>query len=118
MMKVSSNIKSDTQTAGHLLAIFSWVLIFIIVTIFISVLMVNLMSEEIEKPNSDFWPIMSLFVGYVLVLLAAARGLKFHQQWARYIGGLSAVLSLAAFPVGTVLGLFVLSYIKKGWNEH
>ncbi len=116
-MNDSNNVKSNTQTAGHLLAIFSWVLIFIIVTIFISVLVVDLMGEEIEKPNSDFWPIMSLFVGFVLMLLITARGLQFHQQWARYVGGLSAALSLAAFPVGTVLGLFVLSYLKKGWNE-
>ena len=112
-----SNIKTNTQNAGHLLAILSWVLIFIIGTIILSVLMVDMMGDEFEKPSSDFWPIMAAGVTLVTVILIAARGLKFHQQWARYLGGFIGVLSLAAFPVGTVLGLFVLSNLVKGWHE-
>lgn len=110
-------IKSNTQNAGHLLSIFSWVLIFIILTIFASILAVNVLSNEIEKPNSDFWPIMMAFISYVVSCLWAARGLRLHQKWARYVAGALAILALIAFPVGTVLGLFVLSYLKKGWNE-
>jgi glucan phosphoethanolaminetransferase (alkaline phosphatase superfamily) len=116
-MSDNAAIKSNTQNAGHLLSIFSWVLIFIIFTIFASILAVDTMSDEIEKPNSDFWPIMMAFVGYVVLCLLAARGLRLHQQWARYIAGVLAVLALIAFPVGTVLGLFMLSYLKKGWHE-
>jgi len=110
-------MKSNTQNAGHLLAIFSWVLIFIIVTVFASVLVVDVMGNEFEKPNSDFWPIMTISIVAVIILLITARGLKFHRQWARYLGIFLAIISLAAFPVGTVLGLFAISYILKGWNE-
>jgi|GEM_PF-1183727 ABC-type transport system involved in multi-copper enzyme maturation permease subunit len=116
-MNKSTAIKSNTQNAGHLLSIFCWVLIFIIVTIFASILAVDLMSDEIEKPGSDFWPIMMAFVGYVVLILLATRGLRLHQQWARYVAGVLAVIALIAFPVGTVLGLFVLSYLIKGWHE-
>ncbi len=116
-MNDNTAIKSNTQNAGHLLSIFCWVLIFIIFTIFASILAVDVMSDEIEKPGSDFWPIMMGFVGYVVLILLATRGLRLHQQWARYLAAVLAVVALIAFPVGTVLGLFVLSYLKKGWHE-
>ena len=112
-----SKIKTNTQNAGHLLAIFSWVLIFIVVTILLSVLVVDMLSVELEHPDTYFWPIICIFGGFIAALLVTARGLKFHQQWARYLGGFLAVLTLAAFPVGTVLGLFILSNLVKGWHE-
>lgn len=116
-MKDSNVIRTNTQNAGHLLAIFSWVLVFIVFTVIASVLVVDFMGTEFEKPNSDFWPIMAVCVSSIVALLLTARGLRLHQQWARYLGVFLAVISLAAFPVGTVLGLFIISYIHKGWND-
>ena len=110
-------VKTNTENAAHLLEIFSWVLMFVIGTVVVSVIVVDIMGDEFEKPNSDFWPIMVLCVAIITVILLTARGLKKHQQWARYVGGLTGTIALAAFPVGTVLGLFILSNLKKGWHE-
>lgn len=112
-----SKIKTNTQNAGHLLAIFSWVIIFIISTVLLSVLVVDMLGVGLENPDSYFWPTMAVCIGLVIALLVTARGLRFHKQWARYLGFVLAVIALAAFPVGTVLGLFALSNIIKGWKE-
>ena len=112
-----SKIKTNTQNAGHLLAIFSWVIIFIIGTVLLSVLVVDVLGVELENPDSYFWPTMGVCIGFVIALLVTARGLRFHKQWARYLGGFLAVITLLAFPVGTVLGLFILSNLVKGWHE-
>ncbi|HIE91118.1 MAG: hypothetical protein ABGW96_01015 [Methylophilaceae bacterium] len=112
-----SKVKTNTQNAGHLLAIFSWVIIFIIGTVLLSVLVVDMLGVELEHPDSYFWPTMAVCIGFVIALLVTARGLRFHKQWARHLGFVLAVIVLAAFPVGTVLGLFILSNIIKGWKE-
>lgn len=112
-----SKIKTNTQNAGHLLAIFSWVLIFIVGTVLLSVVVVDVLGVELENPDSYFWPTISVCIGFIVILLATAKGLQLHQQWARYLGLVLAVITLAAFPVGTVLGLFILSNLVKGWKE-
>lgn len=109
--------KTNTQSAAHLLAILAWLVLFIIVTITVSVLVVDILGEELESPNSSFWPIMFACYCFGFILLAVAHSLKQHRLWARYVAGFFAFISIIAFPVGTVLGLFILSYIRKGWHE-
>ena len=114
----SKTINSDTQNAAHLLMILGLLVVFIIGTVCISVMMVNFMGEEVERPDSLFWPIVFAIFSFGFLLLITAHSLKHHRNWARYVGGVLAALSLIAFPVGTVMGLFILSYIHKGWNEN
>lgn len=110
-------VSSNTRNAAHLMRIFTWVLLFIICTVVLSVLVVNFMGKETEKATIDFWiSITSAFLVCAL-LLWTAKGLNQHRQWARYLGVLLSVISLIAFPVGTVLGLFILSYLYRGWHE-
>jgi uncharacterized protein YacL len=110
-------LKSNTQNAAHLVNILSWLIFFIIGVMIASVLVVDFMAVDYESPNSSFWPIMAACVMFGIVLLITAAGLKKHLQWARYLAAVIAILSLIAFPVGTVMGLFILSYLRKGWNE-
>ncbi len=116
MTTVNTN-KSDTQNAAHLLTILSWLIFFILGTIGISVLAVDLLSHEVERPGSFFWPAIYACVGYGSILLITANSLKHHRQWARYATAFLAFISLIAFPVGTAMGLIILSYLHKGWNE-
>jgi ABC-type transport system involved in multi-copper enzyme maturation permease subunit len=116
-MNKSNVTKTNTQNAGHLVAILSWLVLFIMSTVVVSVLMVDIMGSEVEQPDSVFWPIIFACYGLGFILLIVARGLKYHYQWARYLAGFLAIVFLIAFPVGTVMGLFILSYLKKGWDE-
>jgi hypothetical protein len=116
-MTDSKKINSNTQNAGHLMMILGLLVLFIIATICISVLMVNFMGEEVERPDSFFWPIIASLFAFGIVLLIIANRLKSHHHWARYAASVIGTISLIAFPVGTVMGLFILSYLYKGWEE-
>lgn len=41
--------------------------------------------------------------------IIAAVGVRRHAKWARFLGVIIGVLMLPLFPVGTILGLFVLA---------
>lgn len=116
-MTTKDEIKSNTHNAGHLLAIWAWLLLFVVGTIIMSVLVVNFMGDEPEKSTALFWTIINSILVLSVIVLVTAKGLKQHKQWARYVGILLAAMALIAFPVGTVMGLFILSYINKGWHE-
>ncbi|MFW5431883.1 MAG: hypothetical protein ACKE5Q_03775, partial [Methylophilaceae bacterium] len=114
----SNNISSDTKNAAHLLAILAWLLLFIISTIVASVLVVNYMGQEPEQSTPLFWATICAIFILSFIILITASGLKKHRQWSRYVGGFLAIAALFAFPVGTVMGLFILNNIHKGWDEH
>ncbi|PCI58774.1 MAG: hypothetical protein COB34_04570 [Methylophilaceae bacterium] len=116
-MTDSTVTKSNSQNAAHLLAVLGWLILFIMGTIIASVLAVNFMAPDAERAGFWFWVILNTCVSIGFILLITAYYLKQHRQWARYLGGLLGFLALFAFPVGTVLGLFILSYLSKGWDE-
>ena len=116
-MVTSNAINSNSHNAGHLLVIWAWLILFVVGTIIVSVLVVSFMGDEPEKSTTLFWTIIGAITLLSFVILFTARGLKRHRQWARYVGLFLATLALIAFPVGTVLGLFIISYIHKGWND-
>ncbi len=116
-MAPSNRFGSNTKNAAHLLEIFSWVLLFIIFTMVASVLVVSFMGEEPEKSSMDFWLLIGGIFALCMLLIYTARALREHKHWARYIGVILAIGALIAFPVGTVLGLFILNSLHKGWHE-
>jgi len=117
-MESTNRFGSHTKNAAHLLEILSWVLLFIIITVVASVLVVNFMGEETEKSTIDFWLTIGAVFSLCMLLIFTAKALKKHKHWARYLGTFLAIGSLIAFPVGTVLGLFILNCLHKGWHEH
>lgn len=112
-----SNTKSNSQNAAHLLAILGWLVIFIGTVIVGSVMVVNHMAKESEHVNPGFWPTITFAFCIGIAFLVTAKNLKSHHRWARYVASFLSIVSLAAFPVGTVMGLFILSYLHKGWHE-
>lgn len=116
-MASNNGLGSNTKSAAHLLEILAWVLLFIVGTVIASVLVVNFMGKETEKATMDFWLSIGGVTFICFALIATAKALKKHLHWARYLGVFLAISALIAFPVGTVLGLFILSYLHKGWHE-
>jgi hypothetical protein len=116
-MKDTNVVSSNTQNAARLLAILGWLVIFIISTVIASVLVVSYMGQEAERSTPLFWLTIMAIACLGFIILITANSLKRHRNWARYLGGFLAVSSLIAFPVGTVMGLFILSYLHKGWDE-
>jgi len=115
---MTSELKNtNSQNAARLIKVLGWLDLFIIGTMALSVLVVKFMAEEFERANPTFWPVViaSLLLG--VFLLFVSKALAQHKPLASCAGALFAGLVLFLLPVGTVLGLFILSYIYKGWHE-
>lgn len=64
------------------------------------------------------------FVLVIVLLLALVTGLSFlgkavigHKPWARVPGIIFGVISLAGFPIGTLVGVYVVWQLIFGWKE-
>jgi len=114
---VDSQNKSNSQHAARLLNILALVLLFIVITMIAAVLVVNFAGDEPEQTTVTFWLSIGSMVLLNATLLIAAHGLSKHKPWARYLSTFLACLALIGFPVGTVMGLFILGYLHKGWHE-
>lgn len=59
--------------------------------------------------------IADFFVAPISATLSyfTARGIEERRTWAKWIGYVQGALSLLNFPIGTIIGLFVLVYIYR-----
>lgn len=69
-------------------------------------------------------PLPMALVVMLLVLFALAVGLFFvgravmrHESWARTLGILYGAISLLGFPIGTLIGAYVLWQLVFRWGE-
>ncbi len=75
--------------------------------------------DDIGDPIGEFWVSFTVTCGvvYVLImalaLLFAGWGLLRLKGWARWLAFILAIFSLFAFPIGTVIGAFIIWYLLK-----
>jgi len=58
----------------------------------------------------------ALLFASTLPAVAGTWGLLLRRGWGRPMAGLSALLALPTFPVGTVLGVGILGFIGWAWS--
>jgi len=56
-------------------------------------------------------------VAVVAIYFVVGAGVKKHRPWAKGLGVILSLLSLANVPVGTVIGAVTLFYLVRGWRE-
>lgn len=56
---------------------------------------------------------VALAVAFVFV----GSEMKKHKKWAIVLGWVIGIISLFNFPIGTIIGAFVLYYLYQGRNE-
>ena len=52
--------------------------------------------------------LLAIVAGVVTIVIALA--LLKHKKWARIVEGIGGILSLAGFPVGTIIGVVVIYF--------
>ena len=57
-----------------------------------------------------------LFLAFSFIFLAVGKASKEHKNWARTAGIVLGTIVLPVFPIGTVIGPFILWYRIKGWE--
>jgi hypothetical protein len=75
--------------------------------------------SEIGDQTGQFWVTFGMGCGVVFVglsgiaLVIAGWGLLQMKQWARWLAFILAIISLFAFPIGTVIGAVIIWYLLK-----
>jgi hypothetical protein len=59
----------------------------------------------------------AFFVVLGVAHLFVGSALKEQKNWARIVGIVYGAVSLIGFPVGTVIGAFLLWWLVKQWND-
>ena len=93
------------------------VFMFMIACIIVAVL--SGIFSQIGDATGQFWATFGMGCGVVFVgltgiaLVIAGWGLLQMKQWARWLAFILAIISLFAFPIGTVIGAVIIWYLLK-----
>lgn len=67
---------------------------------------------------SDFIvpPLITAFIaGIAAFMLTLGTAIKDHKTWGRAVGMVIAVIQLIGFPIGTLIGAYILWCLIAGW---
>jgi hypothetical protein len=69
------------------------------------------------NPTRDFVWELPAALAIALLCFVIAAGVKEYRPWARVLGVIISLISLAGFWLG-IVGVVALYYLVKGWREH
>ena len=69
----------------------------------------------IDSPYACF--ILAFFINLGVACLRVGNGLKQHKEWARIAGIVIGILALLEFPIGTIIGAFLLRWLVRQWDS-
>ncbi len=58
-----------------------------------------------------------LFIAFPALYLAIGKAIKEHKEWGRNGGIIIGALMLVGFPIGTIIGAYLLWCLIKGWEQ-
>lgn len=103
------------QKAGRVIRLMAWLGTFATVVIGIAILLPPLSTD---KPLPlELVPLLLVAAILAGVPFLIAAGVLRHATWGRYTGIAYGLISLFAFPLGTIVGLYVLAQLVFGWAE-
>jgi hypothetical protein len=103
-----------TIQAGRLLQILGWISIALLLVI------VFVFPARSTGPTAErFTPfeMMIGFLNYSVLCLIAGGAIKRYRPWGKVLGVVLSVISLPYFPFGTLLGVWSLIYLHRGWAD-
>lgn len=58
-----------------------------------------------------------LFIAFPVFYLVVGKAIKEHKEWGRNAGIIIGTLMLVGFPIGTIIGAYILWCLIKGWDQ-
>ncbi len=58
----------------------------------------------------------ALVIAFNYFLFALGKAIKEHKEWGRKVGIGYGAIQLLGFPLGTLLGAYILWCLIKGWD--
>lgn len=106
---------TSTVKAGRLIQMFGWVNLFFAATI---AAMIALLGTTDPDLTVEWNVLVFMWAGLVsLAYFLVGESVKQHRAWAKIAGAALAVYCLLSVPIGTLIGVFVLVYLVRGWKE-
>jgi len=107
------------EKAGRVIRLFAWIQVFAIVGIAVAIaipLLVSGRAASAPPPRTEL-VIVATFVGFTIFQFILGSAVKEHKDWGRSVGIIYGILSLLGFPIGTLIGSYILWCLLKGWEE-
>ena len=61
--------------------------------------------------------LLVVMFAFSVFIIYTGSAVRQHKQWARMVGMLYAVLILLGFPIGTIIGVYILWNLGRKWKE-
>ena len=98
------------EKAGRLIRAFGWIGIIWFIGICVAIAL-PVVAQKTAPPASAYLGL--LFILWPLALFALGNAVKARKSWARNLGIAFGALILLVFPLGTIIGPFILFYLIK-----
>ena len=106
--------------AGRLFRLFGWIGIGGIVVAIAIPVMIN-PNASFLQPDASSWPptllLLVLVAGMSVLQLKVGTAIKEHKNWGRTVGIVLGIIHLFGFPIGTLIGAYILWCLIKGWEQ-
>ena len=105
------------EKAGRVIRLFGWIGLVASIAIAAAVAIPSMASGKTAQGLLVGGAILAIVGCFAWFQLFLGQSIKEHKDWARTVGIVLSVLQLFGFPIGTLVGGYVLWQLIKGWDE-
>ena len=104
------------EKSGRLLKFFGWLGIVVAVAAAAGVALPAAKAGKTTEGILVGGAILALVGGLSWFQICVGQGVKEHKHWARTAGIVLSVFQLFGFPIGTLIGAYILFNLFQGWD--
>jgi hypothetical protein len=106
------------KRAGTVIRVLAWISVVVVVGVVAAILIPFMVVKTPQaKSMPPFLLLMIVPVLLVWFQFALANAIQAHKEWGRIVGIIYGALHLLGFPIGTIIGGYILWCLIKGWDE-
>ena len=108
------------ETAGRVFRFFAWVQLFVIAVIFFALLLPPMITGKPHLPthvHAASLLVVLVGIAFNVFQLKVGAAIREHKEWGRTAGLILAVIQLFGFPIGTIVGAFLIWCLVSGWDS-
>jgi len=108
---------TNLQKAGRLIRLLGWLSLIAVIGIVAAIAIPQVAAGKGVENIIIIILLSLLLLAIPIIHLYVGSSIKQNKTWAKIIGVIIGILNLLNFPIGTFIGIFILLYLHKGWNE-
>lgn len=107
------------EKAGRAIILFGSIILIATIGIVAAVIIpVFLGGKGLQDPSAVKALLISLLLFCIAIFhFVLGKAIKEHKEWGRVVGTVLGFLQLFGFPIGTIIGAYVLWCLIKGWDD-